>query len=149
MKLIIFDFNRTLFDPDKNKLEEGAIPILKKLSKSNKLVLITTESEKRGELVRELGIEDFFERIIFTKEKSKECFLNCCLELRFTPEQTIVVGDRIKGEIFIGNLLGMFTIHFKKGKFSNESVDNDLEMPDVVIENLNQLSQYAKLGEKL
>jgi len=45
IKGIIFDYNRTLFDVDNNKLIEGVPELVEKLSKKYKLCLVSRTSK--------------------------------------------------------------------------------------------------------
>lgn len=139
VKAIIFDFNRTLFDPEKNKLMNGCLSTLEVLSKTQKLALITNKAEFRQNLIEELRIKKFFQKIVMTSHKNELDFLKCCLTLGVKLEETVMVGDRVKGEIAIANKLGMFTIQFLNGKFASELPNNALEQPKVIITKLREL----------
>jgi len=60
-KTIIFDFNRTIFDPPSNRLMPGVIPVLKKLvSNGHALHLISSAQPNRRQLINSLGIAKYF-----------------------------------------------------------------------------------------
>lgn len=141
MKAIIFDFNRTLFDPEEGILISGSVEVLRKLAQNKKLALITTDLGKRDYLIKKLGIEQFFKKIIVTKYKNEQDFLVCCKALKVKPNQVIVVGDRVKGEIMIGNKLGMLTVQYLNGPFAKELPADIIEKPKIIIRRLEDLLQ--------
>lgn len=115
-KTIIFDFNRTLFDPESKQLFPGVLDMLSRLKNDNRLILITRKEGQRENLIEELGLKQFFEQIILTEKKTLEAF-SLLLDKN---GKTIVVGDRLVDEIAIGNTLGCTTIHLKQGKFADD-----------------------------
>lgn len=121
IRAIIFDFNRTLYDPTDNLLIEGSLDVLNRLSSHKRLALITTRVIGRQDVIKDLGIMHFFNAIIFTFNKSTKDFMDCCIGLDVSPEEVIVVGDRISEEILIGNQLGMYTVFFSKSTVSQSS----------------------------
>lgn len=137
-RMIIFDFNRTIFDPENEALYSGAYKILDTLSKKFILILLGKDGESRNEAVAELGIDIFFNEIIFVPEKNikqlialKNRFPNC--------KDYFVIGDRIKKEITLGNEAGFKTIWLKNGKFSNETASKEIERPWKTIQDIKEL----------
>jgi FMN phosphatase YigB (HAD superfamily) len=133
---IIFDWKRTLYDPGKASLVDGVVEVLDFLSVQNiPLFLIGKGQQEMHDEVTRLGISKFFQDIVFVKEsKDPKDFLKY-IDL-YNPKNTVVIGDRIKSEIKIGNSIGATTIWVKKGKFANEEAESDEEKPDYIISNL-------------
>jgi FMN phosphatase YigB (HAD superfamily) len=136
IKGIIFDLNRTLYDPDAHALVPGAIPILSRLSKSHKLCLVSKGTEDE---VRRLGLHWFFVKVVTCDEKAEEHFRECQEAMRLFPEEVLVVGDRVKGEIAIGNRLGMRTAWYRNGKFRDEKAESREEEPSYVLADLQEI----------
>ncbi len=113
---IIFDYNRTIFDPETDNLYLGVLELLQKLSARYELFLISRNEPARRRRLEELNIKMYFQKIIFVNEKSKEVFG----EIGGNTKNVIVIGDSISDEIKIGNQLGYITIRLKKGKFATE-----------------------------
>lgn len=139
VKAIIFDFNRTLFDPDQNKLFPGASGVLQKLSALFPLGLLSTEEVGRENLIFELGLEKFFKEILIVHKKEDRHFLDICQKLGVDPEGVLVLGDRVRGEIAVANKLGMTTVWFRNGKFSSQVPQSSEEKPDFEIRSLDGL----------
>jgi FMN phosphatase YigB (HAD superfamily) len=128
MKAIIFDFNRTLYDPDTGTFVEGALQTLEKLKKRNFLLfLIGKGTAARADLINELGLPRFFDEIIVKEEKEIADFRY--LKKKYPDADFYVFGDRVKKEIRFGNECGFKTIWFKNGKFAEDLPETGQEKP--------------------
>ena len=138
---IIFDFYRTLFDPEQEALMPGALPLLQTLQQQGyKLCLISRKSTKeRRENISRFRLDKFFMHIIVAEEKTKQHFEECLTVMKLPGTEVAVVGDRVKTEIYFGNLLGMKTIWFKMGKFAAEEPQRKEEKPSYVITDLREV----------
>lgn len=133
-KIIIFDFNRTLYDPDNDRLMCDARFVLRTLIRRGFLLyLVSRAGQSRKELIEGLGIGQYFSRIIIAKEKSKKDFQKIIAGGAIDLDLSFVVGDRVKQEIRIGNLLGMQTAWVKAGKFANEKPRKKIEQPTYTV----------------
>ena len=141
---IIFDYNRTIFDPDTDNLYLGVLELLKKLSSKYELFLISRNEPTRKKRLEELNIKNYFQKILFVNEKSKQVFE----EIAGNTKKVIVVGDSISDEIKIGNQLGFFTIRLKKGKFATEIPKNKKEIAKFEITDINDLENIILNYEK-
>ena len=119
MKLIIFDFNRTLYDPEKGVLIEGAAEIIEHCSRSHRLALISMREKGRDGLIGTLGIASFFSSIVITDAKTAELFKEVIASCGATPGETVIIGDRVTDEIAIGKEIGTKAIWFRAGKFAS------------------------------
>jgi FMN phosphatase YigB (HAD superfamily) len=143
IQAVIIDFNRTLYDPDSAELEKEGIEILEYLKSKNYLLyLVARDNPKRRDLIKSLGIEKYFRKILIKQEKSEEDFLECLVDAKLPSKDFVVIGDRIKKEISIGNKLGMMTIWIRKGKFSQEKPGSVTEKPDQIIDKLVDIKDF-------
>ena len=140
---IIFDYNRTIFNPDTSTLYDGVLGVLQKLSINNELFLISKNEPNRKNTIKKLNINNYFKKIILVEEKTTDIFYG----LTDGDKEVFVIGDRIKGEISIGNLLGFKTIWIKQGKFLNDTYKNKYEKPDYIIYDIRQLLEIFKKYE--
>ena len=143
---IIFDFNRTIFDPEIPGLSRGAIELLEKLKTSGyKMCLISKASsiERKNE-ISELGLDKYFIdiQVIVEGHKTEQHFERCIELMSLKPNEIAVVGDRIKKEIYLGNKFGMTTFWYKSGKSSNELPKNEDEIPKYTISKLEEILEY-------
>ncbi len=141
IKGVIFDFNRTLYDPETNKLVEGALGLLERLKKRKyKLALISKKTaEEREDRIYQLGLDKYFQTIKLTESKSEDDFVDILASMSLCASEVAVVGDRVKLEIKIANRLGMRTIWYRKGKFANEVYEEEDERPYYTITKLEQV----------
>ena len=142
---IIFDYNRTLFDPETEQLYSGVLQLLKDLAKKHELFLISRNEKGRKRSMHARGIEKFFQKKAFVRKKTKRIFQK--LVGRFSKD-VIVIGDRVREEIRIGNMLGYRTIWLRRGKFSSELPLNEKEVPKHIICKIIECRKIIKLYEK-
>ena len=138
-KIIIFDFNRTLYNPDMDKLTPNSLSILSTLKDKGFLLYLVSSAndgkDARKKLIRELKIEDFFAEIIVSDDKELKDFESVIGD-EVEKEFSYVIGDRVQREIAFGNACKLNTIWYKSGKFSNDLPASKQEEPDFIVENL-------------
>jgi FMN phosphatase YigB (HAD superfamily) len=136
---IIFDWKRTLYDPDTSTLIDGAIEVLNYFSKHNvPMFLIGKGQQEMHNETTRLDVAKYFQDILFVEgSKDPNDFL------KFTkanePNLTLIIGDRIKSELKFGKSIGATTVWVKQGKFADEIPENVGEEPDYVVNNLREI----------
>jgi phosphoglycolate phosphatase-like HAD superfamily hydrolase len=88
---IIFDYNRTLYNPETNSLYFGVIKLLQDLSKNHELFLISKNEPGREDGLEKQGIKKYFKKISFVEEKTTDLFK----ELVQGDKNSFVIGDRV------------------------------------------------------
>lgn len=142
-QIIILDFNRTLYNPDNDKLEDYAISLLEYLSTRAILILIGKGTESRQDLIETLNIKQYFQKIIIVEEKNIEQLK--AIKNQYTHIPIFYsIGDRVKKEIKLGNKMGFKTIWFKTGKFSSEVPQDEDERPWQTVTSLEEIKLYIK-----
>lgn len=138
MYSIIFDWKRTLYNPDTAELIEGAKELLKfAKSKTSSLILIGKGAQEMHDEVKRLGVKEYFSDIIFQEgKKDPEDFKKFIS--KNNPKHTIFIGDRVRSELAVGNLLGATTIWVKNGKFEDELPETENQNCDYEAANLNE-----------
>ena len=102
----IFDYGRTLHDPETDQLFPGCEAILISLKDSGiKLALVSRgqDTDKRRQDFERFNLPEFFQVLDIIGEGAKKEFSHILEKLGVKPENTIVVGDRVKSEILEGN----------------------------------------------
>lgn len=141
MTLMIIDYNRTLYDPEKDSLVPGALELLNTLQeRALSLILVSRKEEGRSTRLSELGIEHFFSEILFVEEKTEQVFR--AIRARYPSQFCYVLGDYLYQEIRAGNLACAVTIHFKQGKFAECEPEVLEDIPDVVVTQLSEVVQH-------
>ncbi len=140
--LVIFDWKRTLYDPDSKTLIEGARTLLDFIkSKNITIVLIGKGGDDMNEEVERLGVKYFFKKIVFAKgDKDPNVFAQQVT--KDDPKKTVFIGDRVRSELEIGNKLGATTIWVKQGKFAQEESENKDQEPDYIVSDLKKCLEF-------
>lgn len=136
-KIIIFDFNRTIYNPENNSVIAGAIELLTKLNQEQyELHLLSMAQPSRMELIENLGLKQLFTSIQLCQSKTKTLFEQLIQNSNADVANSFVVGDRTKKEIALGNQVGLTTIWVKTGKFASELPESIEETPHYTISQL-------------
>lgn len=125
----------------------ATLPLLHQLkAQSYSLFLVTsgvalTQQEK----VRILGIEPFFQKILYLPSSQSSCkqegFFQLMQQYGFHSEEVICVGNRLDSEIQAGNRLGLFTVYLKHGEFVHLQPQDPSEIPRLEIDRLEDLPE--------
>lgn len=139
-KIIIFDFNRTLYDPEAERLMYGVRPLLRRLRTMRfTVILVTTVQPSRIQRIRHLGLFDLCEEVVTVSHKSARPFRRLIITYQADVSRSFVVGDRVRQEIRLGNRCGLQTIWLKRGRFRLEEPQSGEEIPQFTIRDLRQL----------
>ena len=141
---IIFDYNRTLFNPDTGSLYHGVLELLKRLSKRHELFLVSKNEVGRNEKFENMSIKKYFISYTFTDKKSRQIFL----DLVGDSGEVFVVGDRVAGEIKIGNELRFRTIWVRQGIFGLDNPKSEIEKPDFIVDCISDVEKIILEHEK-
>ncbi len=134
--MIIFDFNRTLYDPEAGAAVPGAIELLGALrARGEVLYLVSRLEPGREDILASLGLEDFFERVSFVHDKEAAIGES----MRGSNGVVYVVGDHLHDEIRAGNRHGAKTIWLRRGKFAELKPESLMDVPWRTIEHLGDV----------
>lgn len=137
---IIFDFNRTLFNPEVDRLMPQARRVLSVLRRRGcQLFLVTRKEKGRENRIAELGLGEYFSEVFVVPRKSLRLFRSIVEKAAVPPESVAVVGDRLSDEIRLANRLGCRSIRLKAGAFAGEVPQVPEEVPDREIATLAEL----------
>lgn len=139
MVTYIFDWKRTIYDPENKNLVGGAMDVLEAISrKGSIMVLVGKGGREMYDEVERLGIKSFFDNI-FSEEVPKrveqfEAFVDSK-----QPRQTIFIGDRLGSELAIGHCLGATTLWVRQGKFANETIPGSTWIPTHAVNSISEI----------
>ncbi len=140
MKAIIFDYNRTLNDPDNNPettiLPEALETIRTLRARGYRIFVYAKGDEGRLDLLEKAGL---FDDVCIVAEKSLESMRAFAQKHDLTKPDFYVVGDRVVKEIAYGNALGAITVWLKKGKFADEAPTSREQQPGYIITKIDEL----------
>lgn len=140
---IIFDYNRTIYDPEVGALYPGALDVLRDLSREHDLYLVSRNEPNRQDYLTKAGIAGFFKKVVFVDEKSIGLFA----AIAEKPGRTITIGDKLSGEIRIGNKLGHITIRVAQGRFAKEKPLIKEERPLYEVKRIEEVLDIIKRYE--
>lgn len=145
MKTYIFDWKRTLYNPDTLDLIDGAVEVLEYLHQDseNRLILVGKGSDDMHREVGRLGLESYFTDIKF-QEGDKDMALFADFVDTDDPTKTFFIGDRTRSELAVGNSLGATTIWVRQGKFSDELPDDPVYEPTHTVRSLGKALMIIK-----
>ncbi len=137
IKGIIFDFMRTLYDPEKGRLFSGALPLLKVFKEWGlKLGLISFGGQEKRMLIESLNLGGAVDWCQVVLEKTPSVFSHFRKAFHLKAEEVLVVGDLVNQEIAVGKSLGMKTAWIKT-RWSLE--DSPSVKPDFVVTSVREL----------
>lgn len=139
IETIIFDWKRTLYNPENHELINGTKEVLQQLGMLGINLYIVgkdQEGDMSNEVVR-LSISSLFKGIHFTRDSKTSNDFDKYISTN-KPESIVVVGDRVRSEIEVANKLGLNTVWIRQGKFADEIPLNMEQEPDYIISNLQE-----------
>jgi len=117
---------------------------LEALKKRYKLILITFGAkEAQLRKVELLSIKNFFDLILVSDisgdaDKTK-CFVEALRRFNLKPEEVVSVGDRIRDEIKVSNMLGIKTVRILQGRNKREVPKDRMTTPNFRINKISDL----------
>ncbi len=141
-KIIIFDFLRTLFDPETDRLVPGALEVLVGAAKAGFTLYLVSQREggERKKRIDSLRIGAYFDRMLFCDEKTSEQFEEFLESIgEVDRKKSFVIGDRVKGEIVCGNACNLQTIWIRNGKFAGELAQTPEEQPTFCVGSITEI----------
>src|SRR5947209_1167650 len=98
IKLIIFDWGRTLYDNDHERLFPDTISVLMKMSNNYQLAIVSLavdgNFEKRWEALKKNDLLKYFVSVYFTQDKDA-AYEKTLTQLSLRPDEVLIVDDRV------------------------------------------------------
>jgi FMN phosphatase YigB (HAD superfamily) len=142
IKTIVFDWGRTIYDKENEKLFSETKNVLEYCSGKYDLAVVSLaiddNIEGRFSKIDEYDIRKYFKVILFHVNDKESLLRNTIGNLNIKAEEVMVIDDRIK-RLSFPIKIGCQTIWIKKGKFSNEEPDNQSGKPDYIVESLEEI----------
>jgi|GEM_PF-1559767 len=138
---VIFDFNRTLFDPTIYALYHGVLPMLEELSKERQLFLFSRKGWDRNLLLEQLGIDTHLTASYFVEKKTPENLGQILKDHSLEADESIMVGDMLSDEVRVASELGMKTVWFQQSRFGSILADPALCVPDHTVSSISELRE--------
>ena len=135
------------------QLFPDVVPTLKKLAQEKyKLFLLTTGIyERQYKKIELLNLKSYFDEIIINDQEvgllMEDSFEAIVRKYSLSPQNVVVVGDRVRGELRIAKSKGMVTVQMLHGRFKNETAYDSSNKPDYKIKRFFQLPTLLKLKD--
>jgi FMN phosphatase YigB (HAD superfamily) len=143
IKAVIFDWGRTLHDPETDALFDGVSEMAEELSRCYQLVLVSLAKsdspEGRRKKIEESGIAGYFKFIIAGGGNKIEICEEALADLGLMPEEVAIVDDQVIRGIAWGNHRGATTVWVKKGKFAGELPTKETGDPTFTVSDIVEL----------
>jgi FMN phosphatase YigB (HAD superfamily) len=140
-KIIIWDFNRTLYNPDTGTLIENAKEIVRYGFESGYVNILfsknTIGQTTVDQLLSTFFLRAYFDAIIENPEKNINHLTAQLENYHLDKSNSFFISDRAWTDIPIGNTLGLRTVWFQNGKFAHEKPRAKLEQPRYIINTLS------------
>ena len=139
-KIIVFDFNRTLYDHPNQQLFAGVREMLAELCGHGFDLYLICQNRKpqRNALIEQQNILTFFKQVHIVPIKLFDHFQQIATD-EIDRAYSYVVGDFIKQEITFGNRLGFQTIWIKDDSLPNNFPVLPLEQPTHTIKLISEI----------
>jgi FMN phosphatase YigB (HAD superfamily) len=151
MKLIIFDWGGTLYDPETTALFPETKPVLEALHAQGftlAIVALATKGkamiEEQQRIIEQEKLTPFFASIKFDVDNKEQMYFDTIQELSISPHETMIVDDRVMRGIVWGNTHGCTTVWVKHGKFADELPTRKTGEPDHTIASLSELQSILE-----
>ena len=134
---------RPLWTNEGVSLYPETINVLEKLSQNYRLGIVANQSRTARELLKEWGLDSYFQVIILSEEvgigKPDIRIFKLALEEAGIPaDKAVYVGDRYENDILPAKSLGMRTVRILTG-FGKYTRENDGWKSDYVVSSLQEL----------
>lgn len=146
MKLVIFDWGRTLYDPETNALfaeTRSTLEYLKERGYALAIVALATAGQakiiERQEIIKQEKLEPFFDSIKFAVADKGAMYVTTLQEQHVKPADTTIVDDRVTRGIAWGVAHGCRTIWVQSGKFAHELPTLETGNPNFTVTSIGEL----------
>ena len=132
------------------ELREGILELIENLWNENFLLgLAANQPAGSLETMKRLGILKYFKYQKVSgstglRKPDPRLLLQSCKGLGVTPQEAIMVGDRIDNDIVPAKTLGMIAIRVVSGRHANQQARSGHEQPDADVHNVMQLEQAIR-----
>ena len=142
MRLLGVDYPE--WSPLYEELYPDTMECLRILKKKYKLGIIANQIPGAEKRLEEMGIRRYFDMIVSSAEegvaKPDSRIFNIALtRAGCTPEQAVMIGDRIDNDIVPAKQMGMKTVWIKQGVGRYWNIQGDSETPGYEVNNLSEL----------
>jgi FMN phosphatase YigB (HAD superfamily) len=142
IKAIIFDWGRTIYDKENEKLFLETKKVLKHCFEKYDLALVSLaiddDIEGRFSKIEGYDIRKYFKFMLFHVSDKNSLFRNAIGNLKLKPQEILVVDDMMR-RLASPISLGCLTIWVRKGKLATEDPDESTGNPNYIVNSLAEI----------
>lgn len=132
------------WDNSLEKLYSDTKWVLEIMSKKYKLGIIANQSLGTKERLDNWGIGKYFDIVVASAEadcsKPDLKIFNLALEqAECKPNEAVMIGDRLDNDVVPAKQLGMKTVWVRQGFAKYQSISNETEKPDFIIDSIGDI----------
>ena len=132
------------WSPLYEELYPDTMECLRILKKKYKLGIIANQIPGAEKRLEEMGIRRYFDVIVSSAEEGvakpdPRIFNIALIRAGCTPEQAVMIGDRIDNDIVPAKQMGMKTVWIRQGVGRYWNIQGDCETPGYEVNNLSEL----------
>ncbi len=126
------------------KLYRDTNNVLENLASKYKLGIIANQRAGTQERIENWGIAKYFDVVIASAEvgcakPDIRIFYMALEQANCSPEEAVMIGDRLDNDIAPAKMIGMKTIWVRQGFAQYQSVKNENEKPDYSVEGIGEI----------
>ena len=126
------------------KLRPGVKEVLEELAERYVLALAGNQPARIKGYLKETGILDLFDWKLVSEEmglsKPDPLFFRMILDgLSLSPQEAVMVGDRLDHDVLPATLLGIHTVRVLVGPYREQAPPSPLHVPEATISSLTEL----------
>jgi len=142
MRLLGVDYPE--WTPQYEELYPDTKGCLRALEKKYKLGIIANQIPGADKRLEAMGIRQYFDLIVTSAEEGVakpdlRIFITALARAGCTPEQAVMIGDRIDNDIVPAKQMGMKTVWIKQGVGKYWNIQGDGETPEYEVDSLTEL----------
>lgn len=151
--LIDYNLHKCEWRSEYERLYPYVKDVLEQLYRKYKLGIIANQSIGLKERLIDYGIEKYFDLILSSSDvgvskPSLEIFELALNESSCTPNEAIMVGDRLDNDIIPAQIIGMKTVWIKQGYGSLGNIEKLEIKPDFIVDSLEELLELDFFVER-
>lgn len=138
------------WDNSLEKLYAGTKTVLETLSGKYKLGIIANQTAGTMERIEKWEIAKYFDAVIASAEAGLakpdlRIFYMALEQANCLPEEAVMIGDRLDNDIVPAKKIGMKTIWVRQGFAKYQSINNESERPNYIIDNIADILNLPEL----
>jgi FMN phosphatase YigB (HAD superfamily) len=118
---------------------------IKKLANNFRIGIIGSHERELSKILKIHGMDRYINCSVLTRKESnepdRELFHLILNMINISPNEALLVGDRLDKHVSLANSLGMVSIRLSNTRFKLQEARNQNELPKVTISSLQDLTK--------